>query len=263
MEFILSGFTDPPAFQITLFVLFLAVYIVTLLGNVGLVLLIRLDSQLQTPMYFFLSNLAFVDFWYSTFITPKFLADQVTERKAISYAGCVWQYSLTSFFGVTESFLLAVMAYNRYMAICNPLLYTAVMSLRLYVQLVAGLFLAGFVNGMIQTITTLKLSFCGSNVTDLFFCDISPLLALSCSETHLKEKVMFAATLFISGCSRLTILVSYSYVLVTILHNCSAEGRCKAFSTGTPHITLVSISYGTILFMYLQPAFISLQQQDQ
>ncbi|XP_039391975.1 olfactory receptor 1052-like [Mauremys reevesii] len=251
-EFIFSGFTDRPEFQITLFVVFLVIYAVTLLGNLGMIILIRLDSQLHVPMYFFLSNLAFVDFWYSTLITPKFLADLIAERKVISYA-CVCQYSFVSFFGVTECFLLTVMAYDRYVAICNPLLYTALMSPRLCVQLVAGSFLAGFLNGMIQTITTLKLSFCGPNVIDLFFCDISPLLSLSCSDTTIYHMILLATACVTAVFTSLIILISYVFILSTLLMIRSTEGKRKGFNTCTSHLTVVTIFYGTALFIYMQP----------
>ncbi|XP_030417677.1 olfactory receptor 1052-like isoform X1 [Gopherus evgoodei] len=252
-EFIFSGFTDSPEFQITLFVVFLVIYAVTVLGNLGMIILIRLDSQLHVPMYFFLSNLAFVDFWYSTFITPKFLADLIAERKVISYAACVCQYCFISFFGIAESFLLAVMAYDRYVAICNPLLYTALMSPRLCVQLVAGSFLAGFLNGMIQTITTLKLSFCGPNVIDLFFCDISPLLSLSCSDTTIYHMILLAVASVTGVFTSLIILISYVFILSTILKIRSTEGKRKGFNTCTSHLTVVTIFYGTALFIYMQP----------
>ncbi|XP_065451874.1 olfactory receptor 5G26-like [Chrysemys picta bellii] len=204
-------------------------------------------------MYFFLSNLAFVDFWYSTFITPKFLADVIAERKVISYAACVCQYCFVSFFGVTESFLLAVMAYDRYVAICSPLLYTALMSPRLCIQLVVGSFLAGFVNGMIQTITTLKLSFCGPNVIDLFFCDISPLLSLSCSDTSIYHMILLAVACVTGVFTSLIIFISYVFILSTILKIRSTEGKRKGFNTCTSHLTIVTIFYGTALFIYMQP----------
>ncbi|XP_006117014.1 olfactory receptor 5J3-like [Pelodiscus sinensis] len=262
-EFIFSGFTDRPELQIALFVLFLVVYAVTLLGNLGMILLIRLAAQLQTPMYFFLSTLAFVDFWYSTFITPKFLADLLAERKVISYAACVCQYCFVSFFGVTESFLLTVMAYDRYVAICNPLLYTAVMSPRFCVQLVAGSFLAGFINGMIQTITTLKLSFCGPNVIDLFFCDISPLLSLSCSNTSVYHVILLAVACVAGIFTSLTILISYVLIFSNILKIRSAEGKRKGFNTCTSHVTVVTIFYGPALFIYMQPSTQHSRDQDK
>ncbi|XP_030417675.1 olfactory receptor 1052-like [Gopherus evgoodei] len=252
-EFIFSGFTDRPEFQITLFVVFLVIYAVTVLGNLGMIILIRLDSQLHVPMYFFLSNLAFVDFWYSTVITPKFLADLTAERKVISYAACVCQYCFISFFGIAECFLLTVMAYDRYVAICNPLLYTALMSPRLCVQLVAGSFLAGFLNGMIQTITTLKLSFCGPNVIDLFFCDISPLLSLSCSDTTIYHMILLAVASVTGVFTSLIILISYVFILSTVLKIRSTEGKRKGFNTCTSHLMVVTIFYGTALFIYMQP----------
>ncbi|XP_067406799.1 olfactory receptor 5J3-like [Emydura macquarii macquarii] len=262
-EFIFSGFTDRPEFQITLFVVFLVIYAVTLMGNLGMIMLTMLDSQLHIPMYVFLRNLAFVDFCYSTFITPKFLADLLAERKAISYAACVSQYYFVSVFGITESFLLAVMAYDRYVAICNPLLYTAVMSPRLCVQLAAVSFLAGFVNGIVQTVTTLKLSFCGPNVIDLFFCDISSLLWLSCSDTTIYHMILLAVACFTGVFPSLIILISYFFILSTILKIPSTEGKRKGFNTCTSHVTVVTIFYGTGLFIYMQPNTKHSRAQDK
>ncbi|XP_067406798.1 olfactory receptor 5J3-like [Emydura macquarii macquarii] len=262
-EFIFSGFTDRPEFQITLFVVFLVIYAVTLVGNLGMIGLIRLDSQLQTPMYFFLSNLAFVDFCYSTFNTPKLLADLIAARKAVPYATCVSQVFIACSLGVTECFLLSVMAYDRYVAICNPLLYTAVVSLRLCVQLAAGLFQAGFVNGIIQKITMLNVSVCDPNVIDLFFCDISPQLLLSCSDTSIYRMILLAMACLTRVFTSLITLISDVLILSITLKIHSAKEKCKEFNTCTSHVTVVTIFYGTGLFIYLQPNTKHTQGQDK
>ncbi|XP_006117006.3 olfactory receptor 5AP2-like [Pelodiscus sinensis] len=262
-EFILSGLTDQPELQVPLFVIFLAMYVTTVSGNLSILLLISLDSHLHTPMYFFLASLSFLDICYSPVISPKMLQDFLSETKTISYNGCAAQMFFFGALATTECFLLAVMAYDRYVAICKPLHYRVVMSCRVCMLLVSTSYVGGFAHSTVHTGFAFTLSFCGPNKINHFFCDIPPVIKLSCSDTHLNEMVMFIATLFISGCSSLTILVSYSCILVTILRIPSAQGRRKAFSTCTSHITSVSIFYGTILFMYLRPAFSSSQQQDQ
>ncbi|XP_006034848.1 olfactory receptor 1052-like [Alligator sinensis] len=251
-EFIFSGFTDHPEFQVTFFVLFLAIYIITLVGNLGMIILFRIDPQLHIPMYFLLSNLAFVDILYSTCITPKLLSDLIAERRAISYSACVSQLCIVSILLVMECFLLAVMAYDRYAAICNPLLYT-VMSPRLCGQLVAGSFFTGCMNAMIQAVGMLKMSFCGPMVIDLFFCDISSMILLSCSDTRIHHVILLFVTFLFGVVSTLIVLISYIFIISTILKIRSAEGKCKAFSTCASHLTAVIIFYGTGLFIYLQP----------
>ncbi|XP_019352310.1 olfactory receptor 5AP2-like [Alligator mississippiensis] len=253
-EFILSGLTDQAELQVPLFMLLQAMYIITVIGNLSIFFLITVDSHLHTPMYFFLASLSFLDICYSPVIFPKMLQNILSENKAISYNGCAAQMFFFGALATTECFLLAVMAYDRYVAICSPLLYTTIMSCRVCVQLVSASYLGGFIHSAIHTGFTFTLLFCGPNEINHFFCDIPPLIKLSCSDTHVNEMVMFVATLLISGGSSLTILVSCGYILATILRIHSAEGRRKAFSTCTSHLTSVSIFYGSILCMYLQPA---------
>ncbi|CAM4679468.1 olfactory receptor 8U9-like [Lepidochelys kempii] len=252
-EFILSGLTDRPELQVPLFGVFLLIYGIILLGNGGMILLITIDPRLHTPMYFFLRNLSFCDLCFSSIISPKMLLNFLAERKSVSYTACAVQMSLSIAFGDAECLLLAVMAYDRYVAICNPLLYTVTMSRQLCKQLVAGVYSVGVVDSMIHTCCTFRLSFCSSNIINHFFCDILPLLALSCSDTHINEIVMFALTSCITGSSFVTVLLSYIYIISTILQICSAEGRHKAFSTCSFHLTAVVLSFGTLLFMYLRP----------
>ncbi|XP_036621097.1 olfactory receptor 1094-like [Trichosurus vulpecula] len=252
-KFVLIGFTDQLALQVILFLLFLAIYLFTLVGNLGLVVLVVVDSRLHTPMYHFLSVLSFLDACYSSVVTPKMLVNFLAEKKTISFSGCVVQLLLFVTFGTTECFLLAAMAYDRYIAICNPLLYTAIMSPRVYVPLIIGSYVCGLSHAILHTVATFSLSFCASNVIKHFFCDIPPLLAISCSDTHVNELLLFIFVSSIEIFTILIVLVSYGFILAAILRIRSAEGRKKVFSTCGSHLTGVAIYHGTILFMYLRP----------
>ncbi|CAM2095179.1 unnamed protein product [Caretta caretta] len=253
-EFILSGLTDRPELQISLFAVFLLIYGFTLVGNGGMILLITIDPRLHTPMYFFLRNLSFCDLCFSSIISPKMLLNFLAKRKSISFTACAVQIYLSIIFGDVECLLLAVMAYDRYVAICNPLLYTVTMSRHFCKQLVAGAYTVGVVDSMLNTYFTFRLSFCSSNIINNFFCDVPPLLALSCSDTRINEIVMLVLICCIQVISFVTVFLSYVYITSTILQICSAEGRHKAFSTCTFHLTTVVLFYGTLLFMYLRPA---------
>ncbi|XP_074985100.1 olfactory receptor 5W2-like [Caretta caretta] len=250
-EFILSGLTDRPELQVPLFAVFLLIYGITLMGNGGMILLITIDPQLHTPMYFFLRNLSFCDLCLSSVISPKMLLNFLAKRKSISYTACSVQMYLSIIFADVECLLLAVMAYDRYVAICNPLLYTVTMSRQLCKQLVAGVYTVGVVDSMIITCCIFRLSFCSSNIINNFFCDILPLLALSCSDTHINEIVIFASMSCIQVISFVTVLLSYVYIISTILQ--IREGRHKPFSTCTFHLTSVVLYFGTLFFMYLRP----------
>ncbi|XP_039390429.1 olfactory receptor 1019-like [Mauremys reevesii] len=252
-EFILSGLTDRPELQVPLFGVFLLIYGITLAGNGGMILLIMIDPRLHSPMYFFLSNLSFCDLCFSSIISPKMLLNFLAQRKSISYTACAVQMYLIIIFADVECLLLAVMAYDRYVAICNPLLYTVTMSRQLCKRLVVGVYAVGLVDSVIQTCFTFQLSFCSSNIINHFFCDIPSLLVLSCSDTSINEIVLFAFTCCITVSSFVTILLSYVYIASTILQIRSAEGRCKAFSTCSFHLTAVVLLFGTVLFMYLRP----------
>ncbi|XP_050808946.1 olfactory receptor 1019-like [Gopherus flavomarginatus] len=252
-KFILSGLTDRQELQVPLFVVFLLIYGITMVGNGGMILLITIDPQLHTPMYFFLSNLFFCDLCLSSIISLKMLLNFLAQRKSISYTTCAVQMSLFVAFSDVECLLLAGMAYDRYVAICNPLLYTVTMSRQLCKQLVAGVYAVGLVDSMIHVCFTFRLSFCRSNIINHFFCDIPPLLVLSCSDTLINEIVMFTLVCCIIVSSLVTVLLSYVYITSTILQIRSAEGRCKAFSTCIFHLTAVVLLFGTFLFMYLCP----------
>ncbi|XP_053141521.1 olfactory receptor 1052-like [Hemicordylus capensis] len=253
-SFILFGLTEHLEMRPPLFALFLTIYTVTLVGNLGIIVLIWLDPQLHTPMYFFLSSLSFLDACYSTTITPNMLVNFLIGNKTISYAACITQYFFFAIFATTEFFLLAAMAYDRYVAICNPLLYTAVITKRICIGLVAGSYLWGLVNSLIHTSGLLRLSFCGSNVINHFFCDLTPLLKLSCSDIYMNEMLIFTFGSLFEMSTLLIIIVSYIFILMAVLRIHSAKGRQKAFSTCASHLTAVAIYHGTILFMYFRPS---------
>ncbi|XP_020861051.1 olfactory receptor 5P80-like [Phascolarctos cinereus] len=252
-EFIILGLTNDPTLRVILFVIFLGVYAVTLIGNLSIILLIRNSSQLHTPMYLFLSHLAFVDAAYSSTVTPIMLKNFLVDKITIPLEGCVAQMFCGGTFGMAECFLLAVMAYDRYMAICRPLLYSTNMSTRVCSLLLITSYLGGCVNTWIVTGCLLNRSFCGPNEINHFFCDYSPLLKLSYSEDNLAEILPAASTGLVIVITVLIILISYIYILFSVLKISSTEGRSKAFSTCTSHLTAVTLFYGTITFIYVMP----------
>ncbi|XP_034276313.2 olfactory receptor 5AR1-like [Pantherophis guttatus] len=262
-EFILQGFTDNPKMQLVLFMVFFLVYVITVLGNLGMILLICTKPQLHKPMYYFLANLSFVDLCCASTIAPKMLIDLLSESKRISYSGCVTQLFVFAILADAECLLLAVMAYDRYVAICNPLLYPTLMSKKACQQMITIAYLTGLLDSMIQTSSTFRLSFCSSNVINHFFCDEPPLLMLSCSDTYISEIVLFTFVGFVEASSIGMIFVSYVYILATILRMHSSEGRHKAFSTCASHLTVVGIYHGTILFMYFRPSSSYSMDQDK
>ncbi|XP_074083783.1 olfactory receptor 5B2-like [Macrotis lagotis] len=253
-EFILTGLTDDPELQVPLFIMFTLIYLITLLGNLGMVVLISWDTALHTPMYFFLSNLSLVDFGYASAVTPKVMACLLTGNKVISYNGCASQMFFFGAFATTESFLLASMAYDRHIAVCKPLHYTITMTSTLCAHLASGAYVCGFLSSSIVIGNTFNLSFCKSNIVHHFFCDLPPLLLLSCSDIHIIEPVFFILGSFTIFFPFLVTFSSYLLIFITILKIHSADGRQKAFSTCASHFTAVSIFYGTIFFMYFQPS---------
>ncbi|XP_043338654.1 olfactory receptor 5B12-like isoform X1 [Cervus canadensis] len=252
-EFILAGITDDPQLQIPLFLVFTLIYLLTLVGNLGVVTLILLDSRLHTPMYLLLSHLSLMDFGYSTAVTPKVMAGFLMEDKVISYNACAAQFFFFVDFLVVETFLLSSMAYDRHAAVCKPLHYTTIMTPRVCAWMVVGCYVFGFLEASMHTWNAFSLSFCRSNVIDHFFCDVTPVLALSCSDSNRSEMVFFILAGFNIICTVLVILVSYLFIFVTILRVRSSEGHQKAFSTCGSHLTAISIFYGAGAFMYLQP----------
>ncbi|XP_052568458.1 olfactory receptor 5B12-like [Peromyscus californicus insignis] len=252
-QFILLGLTDAPELQVPLFIIFTLIYLTTLLGNLGMIMLILLDSRLHTPMYIFLSNLSLVDCVYASAVAPKVIEGFLTEHK-IMYNECAAQMFFFIAFAIIEVFLLASMAFDRYVAVCKPLHYSTTMTTTKCTLLVAGSYISGLLQSSIHVVFTFHLSFCHSNVINHFFCDIPPLLAISCSDIYINEIILFMLAGFNVTLTLLVILSSYLLIFVAILRMRSAEGRKKAISTCSSHLTTVSIFYGTIIFMYLQPS---------
>ncbi|XP_004438464.1 PREDICTED: olfactory receptor 8B12-like [Ceratotherium simum simum] len=252
-EFIFAGLTDQPGLQIPLYFLFLGFYMVTMVGNLGLVTLIGLNSHLHTPMYFFLFNLSLIDFCYSTTIIPKMLKSFVSKQNIILHAGCMTQLFFFCFFVISESFVLSAMAYDRYVAICKPLVYMVTMSPEVCLLLLLSVYVMGFSGAMAHTGSIASLTFCANNVVNHFMCDILPLLELSCNSTYVNELVVFVVVSIGIGMPIVTIFISYALIVSTILNIHSTEGRSKAFSTCGSHIIVVSLFYGSEAFMYLKP----------
>ncbi|XP_058383573.1 olfactory receptor 5G25-like [Diceros bicornis minor] len=252
-EFFFVGLTNRFHHQVVLFVIFLLVYLCSLLGNLGIIALICMDSRLHSPMYFFLSHLAFVDVCSSSVIGPKMLTDIFVEKKVISFLGCAAQLWFFLQFELVECFLLASMAYDRYVAICKPLLYTLTMSKQVCVQLLVGPYIMGLLIAMTHTTFTFHLPYCGPNVVNHFFCDLLPVLSLACADTQVNQFVLFILAGALGVLSGVIILVSYIYILFTVVRIHSADGRSKAFSTCSSHLTAVSILYGTLFFIYVHP----------
>ncbi|XP_066216562.1 olfactory receptor 8K3-like [Saccopteryx leptura] len=252
-EFILTGITDHPELQTPLFGLFLVIYVISVVGNLGMVILTMVDSRLQTPMYFFLRHLAVTDLGYSTTVGPKMLVSFVVDQNTISYYFCAIQLAFFLVFIISELFILSAMSYDRYVAICNPLLYPVIMSQRTCQLLVAIPYLYSTFVSLLVTIKIFNLSFCGYNVVSHFYCDSLPLLSLLCSNTHEIGMIILILAGFDLISSLLIVLVSYLLILESILRMNSAEGRQKAFSTCGSHLTVVIVFYGTLIFMYVQP----------
>ncbi|KAM7108576.1 olfactory receptor 5J3-like [Ciconia boyciana] len=252
-QFILLGLTSEPKLQTPLFIIFLMIYLITLMGNLGLITLIKTNRQLHTPMYFFLCNLSVVDLCYSSIFSPKLLVGFLVEKKTISYSACFAQHFFFLVFVTTEVLLLAVMAYDRYVAICNPLLYTISMPERVCVQLVAVSYIGGILNSLIQTCCLLPLPFCGPNVINHYFCDTNPLLKLTCSDDHLNELLLVTLNGTISMSVLFIIVISYVCILFSILRIRSTEGRHKAFSTCASHLLTVTLFYVLAGLSHMQP----------
>ncbi|XP_040093282.1 LOW QUALITY PROTEIN: olfactory receptor 5I1-like [Oryx dammah] len=254
IQFFLLGFSDHPELQSALFAVFLSVYSVTLMGNLGMILLITASPQLHTPMYFFLHILSFIDACCSSVIAPKLLVDLISDKKTISYNGCAAQLYFFCCLVAAEAFLLTVMAYDQYIAICNhPLLYTIIMSKRICCQLAIGAFLGGTMSSVVHTTNTFHLSFCSDEINH-FFCDTSPLFSLSCTDTYIHDIVLLVFTSLVEALCLLTLLLSYILIIAAIIKTRSADGRKKGLSTYASHLTMVSIYHGTLIFIYLCPS---------
>ncbi|XP_011827446.1 PREDICTED: olfactory receptor 6Y1 [Mandrillus leucophaeus] len=252
-HFILLGFPTRPAFQLLLFSVFLATYLLTLLENLLIILAIHSDGQLHKPMYFFLSHLSFLEMWYVTVISPKMLVDFLSHDKSISFNGCMTQLYFFVTFVCTEYILLAVMAFDRYVAICNPLRYPVIMINQLCGTLAGGCWFCGLMTAMIKMVFIAQLHYCGTPQINHYFCDISPLLNVSCEDSSQAELVDFFLALMVIALPLCVVVASYAAILATILRIPSAQGRQKAFSTCASHLTVVILFYSTTLFTYARP----------
>ncbi|NXU52452.1 O1052 protein, partial [Turnix velox] len=260
-HFILLGLTDQ--LQVPLFLLFFLIYIVTVLGNLGMVVLIWTQLQLHTPMYFFITNLSVIDLCHSTVFAPTLLGSFLVERQTISYSSCLSQSFFLAFFLTTEAFLLSAMAYDRYVAICSPLLYTTVMTRRVCAQLVLGSYMWGLLNSLIHTCGLLRLPFCGPSVINHYFCDVPPLLQLVCADTQSNQTLLLVFSAVLALLTLLVIVISYVYILSAILRIHSGTSRKKTFHTCASHLTAVTVFYGSISFSYIQPSSSYSMEQEK
>ncbi|XP_059244352.1 olfactory receptor 5K1 [Mustela nigripes] len=261
-EFILTGFTDNPELKTLLFVVFFVIYLITMVGNLGLVILISKEHHLHTPMYIFLGNLAIVDSCCACAITPKMLGNFFSENRVVSLYECMAQFYFLCTVETADCFLLAAMAYDRYVAICSPLQYHTMMSKKLCVQMTTGAYIAGNLHSMIHVGFLFRLAFCGSNHINHFYCDILPLYRLSCVDPYINELVLFVFSGSIQVFTIGSVLISYFYILFTIFKMKSKEGRVKAFSTCASHFLSVSLFYGSLFFMYIRPNLLEEGDRD-
>ncbi|XP_042329619.1 olfactory receptor 226-like [Sceloporus undulatus] len=255
--FILVGFPGGLGLQMSLFMIFLTTYVLTVMENVLIIVLIRVNVKLHKPMYLFLGNLSFLEIWYVSVTVPKMLTGFVKEKREISFISCMAQLYFFLALACTECVLLAVMAYDRYVAICNPLRYPAIMSQNLCIHLAAGSWLSGFSIAMGKVFFISRLSYCGSNVINHFFCDVSPLLNLACTDMSLAELMDFLLALFILLVPLFVTTASYFCIISTVLRIPSARGKQKAFSTCASHLLVVTIFYAASLFIYARPRALS------
>ncbi|NWI92054.1 OR5V1 protein, partial [Pitta sordida] len=262
-EFVLVGLSDAPEVRFLLFVLFLIIYLATMAGNITILVAVSTDTHLHTPMYLFLSNLSLLDILCPTITVPRMLGALLLENKVISFTGCLFQlFFLIDVVG-TEIFLLAVMGYDRYVAICHPLRYLNTMSMKLCAHLAIGTWVVGFFNSLLHTSLIFTLFFCDSNRVDQYYCDIPPVLSLSCSSTYSRELVTLLVAGVLGSGAFVVTLVSYIYILLAILSTKSSESRHKAFSTCGSHLTVVCLFYGTTICTYVRPSSTYSPQQDR
>ncbi|XP_069820245.1 olfactory receptor 5V1-like, partial [Dendropsophus ebraccatus] len=252
-DFIILALTDHPDLKIVLFCTILIIYLMALVGNVIIILVSYLDKNLHMPMYFFLGNLSFVDIFYTSTTMPKMLQLLLAKRRFISFLGCVAQmYTFITLVG-TECVLLAVMSYDRFLAVCSPLRYSLIMNHKICSLLAGFSWLSGLVNSIVHTFFTFHLHFCGSNTVNYFYCDIPPLLSISCDDISVNQTLLLSIGVFIGWTPFMCIIVSYIYIIVTIINMKSSEGRQKAFSTCSSHLTVVILYFGSVLFSYVRP----------
>ncbi|XP_004622373.2 olfactory receptor 5A1-like [Sorex araneus] len=261
--FVLLGLTSEKDLQLILFPVFLVIYLVTLISNLSLIILIRMDSQLHTPMYFFLSCLSFIDICYTTSISPRMLSDFFKDGKLISFVSCATQYFVIAWMGLSECCLLATMAYDRYVAIGKPLQYTTIMNSNLCCKMVTAALGCGFLSSLVETVPCVSLYFCGPNIIRHFFCDLPQIVSLSCSNTFVCQIIIFLVALLIGVGPMFFILLSYGFIAASILKISSAKGSLKAFNTCASHVTVVTLFYGTVLAVYMRPTSNYSKSQDK
>ncbi|XP_044127317.1 olfactory receptor 5G3-like [Bufo gargarizans] len=252
-RFILLSLSSVPYLKVIGFITFLVMYLITLLANLLLIIVVKINPKLQTPMYFFLTNLSFIDICFSTTVVPKILENSLAEDRSISVVECAVQMHFHLSFGSTECFILAIMAYDRFAAICKPLHYNTIMSRKTCINLAAVSWTSSFINSILQVIYTFQMSFCHTRHVNHFFCEVPPFLQISCSDTWLHEVSMYITAGIIVSLSFILILISYIHILSTILKINSSHGRYKALSTCASHIIVVTFYYGTIMILYLRP----------
>ncbi|XP_010355867.1 olfactory receptor 6C74 [Rhinopithecus roxellana] len=253
-NFILLGLTDDPQLQVVIFLLLFFTYMLSVTGNLTIITLTLLDLHLKTPMYFFLRNFSFLEVSFTTVCIPQFLVSMATGDKTISYNNCAAQLFFTILLGATEFFLLAAMSFDRYVAICKPLHYTTIMSSRVCNLLVFASWMAGFLIIFPPLLMGLQLDFCAANTVDHFFCDVSPVLQLSCTDTNIIELMMLLSAILTLLVTLVLVILSYTNIIRTVLKTPSSQQRKKAFSTCSSHMVVVSISYGSCIFMYVKPS---------
>ncbi|XP_069805765.1 olfactory receptor 5V1-like [Dendropsophus ebraccatus] len=263
VTFFLLGLSNIPRLQPPFFLILILMYMVTLSGNLLIIIVVRLHSSLQTPMYFFLSNLAFIDICFSTTIVPNLLKNTISRDRTISFIGCATQMYFHLGLGATECLMLAIMAYDRYIAICKPLKYITIMDKRRCLSLAIGSWTVSFLISVIHAVLTFRLPYCKSGEVNHFFCEMPPLLRLSCTDTWFNELVVYISGVLFTLCSFLLILLSYVHIISTILKIHFTKGRLKTFSTCTSHLTVVSLYYGTVMCMYMSPRSSYLPERDR
>nr|XP_033818287.1 olfactory receptor 8D1-like [Geotrypetes seraphini] len=254
IEFILQGVSERAELRGLLIAVFLAMYLINLMGNGTMILVISASKQLHSPMYFFLSNLSFVDMSLTTITVPKMLSNLISGKKTISHSECIAQLYFFAAFSSAECLLLSIMAYDRYVAICKPLHYITIMNKKVCLSMSAACFIICFVNSLLHTLLVNRLSFCKSNIIEHFFCDLTPLFKLSCTDTSANELVIFTVASAIVMVPFLIILISYVFIISAILKIQSTGGRRKTFSTCSSHLIVVIIFFGTLIFMYFRPS---------
>ncbi|XP_012499398.1 PREDICTED: olfactory receptor 2G3-like [Propithecus coquereli] len=252
-EFVFLGLSSQPKMQLILFVMFLFFYLLTVSGNIIIITIIQIEPHLQTPMYFFLTNLSFLDICYTSTNVPQMLSNMVGKKNTIPFSGCATQMYFSLSFGMIECVLLGVMAYDRYVAICHPLHYIVIMDRNTCVQLAVISWSSSFLSSMVINVLTLSLPYCGPNTLNHFFCEVPSVLRLACTDTSLTELIVFIFSIIIVFIPFLLIVVSYARILQSVLRMQSASGRYKTLSTCVSHLTVVALFYGTAIFMYMRP----------